>query len=358
MAGHSISDLRQANTKLTNWNVKGLNHPVKRSKVFSHLSKLRTDIAFLTETHLLGGDHARLKRGGFSQVFHSNFSAKYRGAAILIHRDVQFVKIKAIPDKDGCFIIVQGYLFKVPVVLACVYAPNWDNAKIFSDFFSLLPQLNSHQLVLEGDLNCVLDPNVDRSRDTPAIKSKSAETINAFLQTYGVVDAWRYRNPASRQYSFFSPVDNSYSRIDYFLLDKKLLPLLRSSDYEGIVISDHSPVIMTLCFPDNEVPQRTWRLNPHLLSDEDFVNFLAVQIDFFLETNQSPDTSHGNLWETMKAYLRGQVISYTTNMNRKRSARINELITLISDVDRQNSEAPSAVLKRQRRGLLTFFRPE
>ena len=36
-------------TKSTNWNVKGLNHPVKRTKVLAHLKLLKTDIAFLTE---------------------------------------------------------------------------------------------------------------------------------------------------------------------------------------------------------------------------------------------------------------------------------------------------------------------
>lgn len=64
------------------------------------------------------------------------------------HREVQFVQTNTIQDKDGRFIIVQGHLFNLPVVLACVYAPNWDNAKFFTDFFSLLPELNSHQLVL------------------------------------------------------------------------------------------------------------------------------------------------------------------------------------------------------------------
>lgn len=355
MGTPNINGSGRVNTKFINWNTKGLNHPVKRSKVFSHLSKLRTDIAFLTETHLLDKDHSRLKRGGFSQIFHSKFSAKCRGAAILIHREVQFIQTNMIQDKDGRFIIIQGLLFNIPVVLACVYAPNWDNAKFFTDFFALLPELDSHQLVLGGDLNCVLDPAVDRSRAAPGTLSKSAETINAFLQMYGMIDAWRYRNPVSRQYSFFSPVHNSYSRIDYFLLDKRLLPLLRSSEYESIVISDHSPVIMELYFPDNEPPQRTWRLNPRLLSDEDFVNFLSAQIDFFLETNQSPDTSHSNLWETMKAYLRGQIISYNASMNRRRSARLNELISLIKEVDHKNSEAPSVDLCKERIGLLTEF---
>lgn len=142
------------------------------------------------------------------RAFHSKFNAKCRGVAILIHREVQFVQTNTIQDKDVQFIIVQGHLFNLPVVLACVYAANWDNATFFTDFFSLLPELNSHQ-VLGGDLNCVLDPTMDRSRAVPGTLSKSPETINAFLQAYGVIDAWRYRNPVSRQYSFFSPAHNS-----------------------------------------------------------------------------------------------------------------------------------------------------
>ena len=197
-----ISRSRRANINFTTLNTKGLNHQVKRKKVFTHLAKMRTDIAFLTETLLLNKDHARLNRGGFSQIFHSRLNAKCRGTAILIHRDVQFVKSKLISEADGRFIIVQGQLFDLPVILACVYAPNWDNAKIFSNFFSLLPELNSHQLILGRDLICILNPTVDRSRGTPGILSKSAETINAFLQAYGVIDAWRYRNLVARQYSF------------------------------------------------------------------------------------------------------------------------------------------------------------
>lgn len=35
----------------TNWDVKGLNHPIERARVLTHLNHLKTDIAFLTETH-------------------------------------------------------------------------------------------------------------------------------------------------------------------------------------------------------------------------------------------------------------------------------------------------------------------
>lgn len=110
---------------------------------------------------------------------------------------------------------------------------------------------------------------------------------------------------------------------------------------------------MVLCFPNNE--PCTWHFNSHLLGDEDFVSFLLAQITYFLETNQSPDTSYCNLWELMKASLRGQIRSYSASMNKRRLARLNKLISLIKDVDRRNSEASHADLCRERIGLLAEF---
>lgn len=43
------------------WNVKGLNHPVKRSKVPSHLKSLSADVIFLQETHLKRDSNDKLK---------------------------------------------------------------------------------------------------------------------------------------------------------------------------------------------------------------------------------------------------------------------------------------------------------
>lgn len=38
--------------RFLSWNVKGMNSPMERSRVFSHLKQLRVDVAFLQETHL------------------------------------------------------------------------------------------------------------------------------------------------------------------------------------------------------------------------------------------------------------------------------------------------------------------
>lgn len=191
---------------MVSWNVRGLNNPIKRNKIFSHLSKLHSQIVYLQETKLLNKDHSRLLRGGFTQCFHSNFNCKSRGAVIIIHRDVHYVETKTITDKNGRFVITQGKLFNRPVVLANVYGPNWDNASFFTTLFSILPDLHSHDLILAGDLNCTLDPALDRSSSKVTSPSKSALCINEFLRACGIVDLWRFNNPTSKQFSFFSPV--------------------------------------------------------------------------------------------------------------------------------------------------------
>lgn len=60
--------------KLVSWNVKSLNHPVKRKKVFTHLKDLKTDIAFFQETHLSVSDHCRLRSKWVGQTFHSDLN--------------------------------------------------------------------------------------------------------------------------------------------------------------------------------------------------------------------------------------------------------------------------------------------
>lgn len=145
-------------------------------------------------------------------------------------------------------------------------------------FFSHLPNMDTHHLILGGDMNCVLSPFLDRSSPKTMAPSKTALAIQLFLNTYEMADTWRFRNPKSRSYSFYSPVHKTYSRIDYLFLDSQLLPLIRECEYQAIVISGHAPLLMTLCIPTTHSSYRPWRFNALLLSDSGFVKFISTEI--------------------------------------------------------------------------------
>lgn len=347
---------QQKSVSFISWNVKGLNNLVKRSKVFSHLKSLKPDVMFLQETHLNTNSQKRLGCKWIGQIYHSRFNYKTRGTAILIRKGVPFEHSEVISDPNGRYVVVVGKLFNTPLILANIYGPNWDNAQFFLNFFSTLPDLVSYKLILGGDFNCVLSPQLDRSsvRSSNTLSS-AAVAINSLLRSYGLSDPWRATNPTTKQFSFFSPVHHSYSRIDYFIVDNQLLPLISSTKYHSIVLSDHSPVQMGLVFPGNVAPQRTWRLDPLLLLCERFKTFLSNQIDFFLEINDTQDVSRGVLWESMKAYIRGQVISYVAHRDKERSKQLKELADKIADMDRRYALSPTPDLFKEKLLLQTEF---
>ena len=122
--------------KFVSLNCKGLNNPIKRSKVLHYLRHLDAHIIYLQETHLRGVDTIRLKRSWVGDIYSSSFSSKSRGVAILLHRDIPFVHAQTVTDPAGRFIIVLGCIFDVKVALANIYAPNWDDESFFKQVFS------------------------------------------------------------------------------------------------------------------------------------------------------------------------------------------------------------------------------
>lgn len=95
--------------QLVSWNARGLRGPIKRSKVFSRLRGLKTDIAFLQETHLRINDHFRMHKPWVGQIFHSAFNSKSRVLLFLL-TCIQFLPDQIISDLHGHYVIVSDTL--------------------------------------------------------------------------------------------------------------------------------------------------------------------------------------------------------------------------------------------------------
>lgn len=104
----------------------------------THLQQLKGDIFYIQETYLCNREVQRLKRAWIGQLFHSKFNEKARGTAILIRKNIQFEPHKTVADPTGRFIIVSGKLQAVPVVLANVYGPNWDDSAFITKLFTTI----------------------------------------------------------------------------------------------------------------------------------------------------------------------------------------------------------------------------
>lgn len=144
-------------------------------------------------------------------LFHSKFTDKVRGAAIINHKKVLFEPANVILDTDGHYVIVSRMLQNTPVALISVYAPTLDDDAfffLFCFFTRLFANADSHCIIMGGDFNLVQTK-----------LSKSAKVVKIYTSQLGISDAWRYKKTQGRAFSFFSHVHHTFSRIDFFLFN-------------------------------------------------------------------------------------------------------------------------------------------
>lgn len=112
--------------------------------------------------------------------------------------------------------------------------------------FELLPSLNDTFLIFGGDANLVVCPYLDHSHPGNLTTSLMCKTLSDFMSKYGSVDSWRFLNPQAKEYSFYSHVHKSFSTIDYFFINSRLIPKVTSVEYHPIISSDYTPLTLDM----------------------------------------------------------------------------------------------------------------
>lgn len=301
--------------KFTSWNYRGLNNITKVKQVMNRIKFLQSKIVFLQETHLLGGDISKIKRRWQGQVLSAPYTTHARGVMILIHKSVPLQIKTIIKDPAGRYIIIQGMLLFENINLINVYGPNEDDPKFYNNLFLTVSNL-SGQYIIAGDFNCTLDPVRDRSSGLDNTHNRSRKTISHFMKELNLLDIWRHGKPNAVEYSCYSSTYKTHSRIDYVLVSALLVSKINDCQYSSIVISDHAAVSLTYTDTKLVSDPPKWRLQPGWLTDPTFIDFLDKQIDMYFECNTS-QTSASIRWEAFKAFLRGQIISFTSSKKKR-----------------------------------------
>ena len=215
----------------------------------------------------------------------------------------------------------------------------------FKTFFLLLSSYPGHY-ILGGDLNCVLDPLCDRSTGVDTTHYKTRGLIQKFMTDLNLVDVWRNINNNSKGYSCYSSTHKTYSRIDLFLISRDLLPKVNKCWYDGILLSDHAPISLTLQIsnlphrPLRFIFQATW------LQDPKFVNFIDSTIDDFFFFN-TDETCASVRWEAFKAFIRGEIMSYTRHKSKNYSKKLHSLESRIKDMEERLYHGTNRDLERE-----------
>uniref|UniRef100_A0A673LWL3 Endonuclease/exonuclease/phosphatase domain-containing protein n=1 Tax=Sinocyclocheilus rhinocerous TaxID=307959 RepID=A0A673LWL3_9TELE len=144
------------------------------------------------EAHLTIEESKKITAGWISQYFHSTFNSIKRGVSILIRKGISFSHKTTITDPDGCFTIINGYIGKYSITIANIYGPNTDKPSFFHSVFVELSNFPNASIILGGNFNTVLNPQLDRSNIGIKYKTNnSSATITQYMEDYGLKDVWR-----------------------------------------------------------------------------------------------------------------------------------------------------------------------
>lgn len=112
---------------------------------------------------------------------------------------------------------------------------------------------------------------------------------------------------------------------------------------------------MNIHFKVSDNNRAQWHFNNRLLSNEDLMEFISKQIDFFLSVNKTPDVSTLVVWETLKAYIRGEIISYSGYERKIKREKHIELTKCIAQLDTIYATSPSPDLYKECLSLQAEF---
>ena len=91
---------------------------------------------------------------------------------------------------------------------------------------------------------------------------------------------------------------------------------------------------------DNKKPTYIWKLNNALLNDSRVKEEIKKEIKDFLEINENENTTYPNLWDVMKAVLRGKLIALSASKKKLERAHISNLTAQLKALEQKEADIP------------------
>ena len=174
-------------------NLRGAQLAEKRKDVLNFLKQKRYSIYFLQDTHFTKREENYIRSQWGFECFFSSFSSESRGCAIMFNNNFEYKLHSKETDLEGNKLVLDITINGKRVTLINIYGPNRDNPEFFSSIRTDIERMGN-PVILAGDFNLVLDPNIDllnyKNVNNPQARNKVIEIISEC----GLLDCWRELN--------------------------------------------------------------------------------------------------------------------------------------------------------------------
>ena len=122
-----------------------------------------------------------------------------------------------------------------------------------------------------------------------------------------LIAIYRTFHPKTINFTFFSSAHGTFSRIYHILGRKSNFGKLKKTEIIPVIFSGHNAVRLDLNYRKKAIKNSNiWRLNNMLLNNQQIIEEIKKEIKICIEMNENENTATQNLWDTLKAVLRGR----------------------------------------------------
>ena len=243
----------------------------KRRDVMKYLRNRNFDIYFLQDTHFESSVEKIVRSEWGYECFFSSYTSRARGVAICLNNTFEYKLKDVIKDPNGNFIILKISINSVDYILVNLYAPNKDCPEFFTHINTLIGNIDVNNIIIGGDWNLVLNPDIDSSNYKHVNNVRSKNEVDNLISKYNLTDIFRQVHPTVRKYSWHKKVNTrviQQGRLDFFLVSDHLTNRHSESQIRPGYRLDHS--IITMELKNNPIIKRTrtfWKFNNQLPKD-------------------------------------------------------------------------------------------
>ena len=110
------------------------------------------------------------------------------------------------------------------------------------------------------------------------------------------------------------------------------------------IFSDHNALRLDLNYRRKTIKNcNIWRLNNTLRNNQQIKEETKKEIKICIEMNENENTITQNLWDTVKAVLRGTFIAIQTYLKKQEKSQINNLTLHLKQLEKEEMKNPSLV---------------
>ena len=172
--------------------------------------------------------------------------------------------------------MIKGSIQEEDITIINVYAPNIGAPQYIRQMLTTMKGEIDSNTIIVGSFNTPLTP-VDRSSKQKI--NKEIQALNDTTDQIDLIDIYRTFHPKVVEYTFFSSVHGTFSRIDHILGHKSSLGKFKKVEIVSSIFSDHNAMRLEINYRKKTVRNtNTQKLNSALLNNQEITEEIEEEI--------------------------------------------------------------------------------